>query len=218
MCAIDISKAFDLINHPLLLDQISDTSLHSNVVRWLAAYIRGHTAKCAYGPVMSSSLIIYSGVPQGSVLSPAFFNFVASDCPAIADILESYTDDFIVMESDSDLAELDRKLQASLTPIVEWAVRKKLCFAPSSKQYRTRPDISVDGIDVPLNQYPKILGVIFDPQFSFWYHILAIVAKCSQRLNLLKAVCGSTWGHDKQMLLITYKALVESVISYLVSQ
>ena len=35
-----------------------------------------------------------------------------------------------------------------------------------------------------------------------------------QRLNLLKAVCGSTWGHDKQTLLITYKALVESVMSY----
>jgi hypothetical protein len=39
MCAIDISKAFDSINHPLLLDQLSDSSLHSNVVRWLAAVV-----------------------------------------------------------------------------------------------------------------------------------------------------------------------------------
>jgi hypothetical protein len=37
MCAVDISKAFDAINHSLLLEQISNSELHSNIVRWLAA-------------------------------------------------------------------------------------------------------------------------------------------------------------------------------------
>jgi hypothetical protein len=216
----DISKAFDAIYHSLLLEQISNSELHSNIVRWLAAYIRGRSATCVYSSAMSSPLI----VPQGSVLSPALFNFFVSDCPAIADILESYADDFTVLESDSDLAALNRKLQDSLTPIVEWALRKKLTIAPSksqvtlftpwSKQYKTRPDVSIDNVDVPLNQFPKILGVTFDPQFTFQNHIINIAAKCSQHLNLLKAVCGTSWGHDKQTLLITYKALVESVMSY----
>jgi hypothetical protein len=108
------------------------------------------------------------------------------------------------VESDCDLAALDRKLQDSLTPIVEWAARKKLTIAPTKSQVMLfSPEIKIDNVDVPLNQFPKILGVTFDPQFSFRYHILAIVAKCSQRLNLLKAVCGSTWGHNTQMLLIT---------------
>jgi hypothetical protein len=40
MCTLDLSKTFDAINHTLLIDQISGSSLHSNVVRWLAAYIR----------------------------------------------------------------------------------------------------------------------------------------------------------------------------------
>jgi hypothetical protein len=63
MCVIDISKAFYAINHPLLLAQISDSDLHPNIVRWLAAYIRGRTAKCSYDSAMSKSLIIRSGVP-----------------------------------------------------------------------------------------------------------------------------------------------------------
>jgi hypothetical protein len=96
-----------------------------------------------------------------------------SDCPVDADILKSYADDFTVMESDSDLAGLDRKLQSSLTPIVAWAIMKKLMialsrsqvrlFSPWNKQYATRPAVSIDNVDVPLNQYPKILGVTFDP-------------------------------------------------------
>jgi hypothetical protein len=50
--------------------------------------------------------------------------------------------------------------------------------------------------------------------FCFCDHILAIAAKATQRINILKAVCGSTLGQDKETLLITYKALVDSVFSY----
>jgi hypothetical protein len=50
--------------------------------------------------------------------------------------------------------------------------------------------------------------------FCFRDHVLAIAAKATQRINILKAVCGSTWGHDKETLLITYKALVDLVFSY----
>jgi hypothetical protein len=50
--------------------------------------------------------------------------------------------------------------------------------------------------------------------FSFKDHVAAIAAKATQRINILKAVCGSSWGHDKETLMITYKALVDSVFSY----
>jgi hypothetical protein len=110
LCAIDISKAFDSIDHTLLLDQISNSSLHHNLIRWLAAYVRGRTACCIYGSAKSKSMILRSGVPQGSVLSLSLFNFFVSDCPTLADILTSYADDFTALESDPDLATLGRKL------------------------------------------------------------------------------------------------------------
>jgi hypothetical protein len=68
VCALDISKAFDSINHTLLIEQIGATSLHSNIVRWLSAYIRGRTARCTYNSALSQPMILRSGVPQGSVL------------------------------------------------------------------------------------------------------------------------------------------------------
>jgi hypothetical protein len=87
-------------------------------------------------------------------------------------------------------------------------------FTPWTKQVNVRPDIFINGVVVPLFKTPKILGVIFDTLFTFGPHIAAIAAKANQRLNILKAVSGSNWGHDKATLLITYKALVELVFSY----
>jgi hypothetical protein len=224
MCEIDISKAFDSIYHTLLLEQISNSSLHHNLVRWLAAYVRGCTACCIYGSAKLKPMILRSGVPEGSVLSPALFNFFVPDCLTLADILTLYADNFTAQEPDPDLVTLGRKLQDGVTPIIEWVARKKLSialtksqvtlFTPHNKKFGDRPAVTIDGIDVPLCKCPKILRVTFDTMFCFHKHILDIAAKAAQCLNLMKAVCGSSWGHSKEMLLLTFKALVESVFSF----
>jgi hypothetical protein len=67
---------------------------------------------------------------------------------------------------------------------------------------------------VPLCKFPKILGVTWHVMFCFHKHVADIVAKSWQRLNLMKAVCGSSWGHDKETLLLTFRAFFESVFSF----
>jgi hypothetical protein len=76
------------------------------------------------------------------------------------------------------------------------------------------PDLSIDGVIFPLERNPKILGVIFHTMLTFCQDILAITAKATQRLNILKDDCGSSWGHNKETLLVTYRALVESFFNY----
>jgi hypothetical protein len=78
---LDISKAFDSVDHTLLLKQLSASAINSNIMRWLATYIRGRSAFFLFRSSISSSLIIHSGVPQGSVISPSLFNFFTSDFP-----------------------------------------------------------------------------------------------------------------------------------------
>jgi hypothetical protein len=104
---------------------------------------------------------------------------------------------------------------------VAWAARKKLTiaplksqltlFTPWTKQVNTCPNVAIDSISLTLT---KILGVTFDSLFCFAQHITAITAKAHQRLNLPRAVSGSLWGHDKETLLLTFRALVESVYSF----
>jgi hypothetical protein len=118
----------------LLIDQISNSTLHPILVRWLAAYLCGQTASCAYGAAKSTSMILRTGVPQGLVLSPALFNFFVSDCSELADILASYANDISALESDTDLDAPSKSLQNCLTPITEWACHKKVTIAPAKSQ------------------------------------------------------------------------------------
>jgi hypothetical protein len=69
MVAIDIAEAFDSVDHTIILDEVSNSTLDSNYIRWLAAYLRGQSASCSFNGAMSQRCKVKSGFPQGSVLS-----------------------------------------------------------------------------------------------------------------------------------------------------
>ena len=66
----------------------------------------------------------------------------------------------------------------------------------------------------PLTKNPTILGVVLDPLFTFSPHSRAIAKAATQRLKIMKALSGTSWGQDVDTLLITYKALIRSKIDY----
>ena len=72
--AIDISKSFETVNHTKLIEAISVTGLHNNIIRWLTAYLWGRTASCRY---KNTTDLPYS---TGSVISPLLLNFFVSNC------------------------------------------------------------------------------------------------------------------------------------------
>jgi hypothetical protein len=97
--ALVISKGFDSVDHTILLQQISDSALHSNLVRWLAVYFHGHSAACIYQSARFALMIIHSWTPQGGVLLPAIFNHFVSVKPDTASLSESYADNITAGET-----------------------------------------------------------------------------------------------------------------------
>ena len=222
--ALDIAKAFDSVDHVVLLEKIAGSALNPNIVRWLACWLRGRTAACIFQCAKSPQRIIHTGVPQGSVLSPAIFNFFVSDCPAVAQLTSSFADDFTACESSPDLGTLTSNLQTDMDRISLWATNNQLTVAPNKSQITLftphthqsnhHPQVLINGTPIPLEKCPKILGLVLDTHFTFSPHIAAIAAKASKRLQIMKALAGTTWGQSKETLLLTFKTLIQPVINY----
>ena len=87
-------------------------------------------------------------------------------------------------------------------------------FTTWSNEVKKELPIIIDGAAVPTKQDPKILGVTLDPMMSFKHHVKAMKDKINNRTNILKALAGSTWGKDKEVLATTYSAIGKSVLNY----
>jgi hypothetical protein len=224
LVTIDVSKAFDSVDHTLLIEQISGSSLPSNYVRWLAAYLRGRVASCQYGGVVSKPRNIKSGTPQGSGLSPDLYNYFTSDCPVISDVHDSFADDIDQMESGPDLDQICTKLNLDLSATVSWSKEKNLVLAPSksqvtlftpdTKQVNVHPQIFIDGTLVPLCRNLRYLGSDFDTMFCFNGQSVSNQKKFSKGVALLRAVGGTNWGFDKETLLRTFNVIIKPAYSF----
>jgi hypothetical protein len=222
--ALDVSKAFDSVDHTLLIEEICGSDLHSNFVRWLAAYLRDRTVRCSYNGVLSSPRNIHSGVPQGSVLSPALFNFFDSDCPIVAEVQESYADEIYLLESDVKIDIISNKLNADIEEISAWAKRKNLVlapeklqvtlFTPHNKEFNCHSQVFIDGVLVPLNKTPLWLGIKQDTKFCMKDQTSHLLDKTNPRVPILTAIGGSTWGSDKETMLLTFNSVVKPVYFY----
>ena len=87
-------------------------------------------------------------------------------------------------------------------------------FILDKHQLQMHPDITLEDTQLPLARRPKILGVIMDPSLFFHKHCNYVSDRIDKINNMLKALAGSSWGHDKETLLLTYNALGKSIASY----
>jgi hypothetical protein len=131
MVNLDIAKAFDAVSHDFLLEMVSNSVLHSNLVRWLKTYMHGRMAVCIFQGATSRLLKCHSGTLQGGVISPKIFNYYVSDFPDEAEQDDSFADDFDLLESSSNVNELGPRLTEDFVHVSEWAKRKELTIAPS---------------------------------------------------------------------------------------
>ncbi|KAF2360279.1 Reverse transcriptase domain [Trinorchestia longiramus] len=222
--AIDFSKAFDTVPHPQVIFQISSLPLNHHIVRWLVCYLKGRSAKCSYHHHLSSSRPVLADVPQGSVISPALFNLFVSDYPPTAPLITSYADDLTAIATTTKIPDASTILSAHSADVITWAQQKGLTvsiaksqssvFTPDTHQSRTYPHVTWEGTDLTHCRSPKILGITFDPHFTFTLHINSICERAQHRLNILKALAGSSWGQQKETITLTYKALINSIVTY----
>ena len=222
--AVDFSKAFDTVDHIALLNCLLNSTIDSNSIRWVCSYLRGRTASCSYNRKESAGVHVRQGVPQGSVLSPALFNFYVASYPQSAEQITSYADDFTAFATDPQYERAAAHLTRHAEDVCSWAQEKSLVISAQkstvtlltsqTQQVRDCPAVTMNGVPLPVDPNPKILGVTFDPTMRFQKHVEGIIRKAKPQLNLLRLLTGSSWGQHKETLLATFKSLIGSLITY----
>ena len=164
VAAADISKAFDTIDHVILLEKLLTLDLHPNVMHFLATFVRGRTSSVSYQGVVSPPRIVRQGVAQGARMSPDLFNFYVEDQSAAADLHEGYADDTHDGESDVNAGAAATRLSGAMSEFSDWAKSKlSLLRRPSQQSRYLLPTLTRV---VSIHKFPSTVT------FSAWTRLL----------------------------------------------
>lgn len=124
---VGFTKAFDTVNHAILLDKLDALGFSCSALSWLASYLGGRTQMVEVGGILSDSLSVQNGVPQGSILGPLLFLLYINDIQAVCEgELFLYADDAALLIADKGSNSIQAKLGDECIKVKEWLADNKL--------------------------------------------------------------------------------------------
>ena len=213
----DLSKAFDCIDHTLLIAKLSAFGVSPLSLKLLDSYLSNRTQRIKINGNFSDRTDTEFGVPQGSILGPILFNIYLIDlfyeCEDSS--VASYADDTAPYSCATDIASVALELQASATKLFLWFKNNHLKANPGKSHIllsSKKPEIvSVDGISIAASPHEKLLGVTIDSELKFENHITEICHKVSKKINALSRI-SSFMSLEKRRTLM--KAFIEYQFNY----
>ena len=125
---IDFSKAFDTINHDILLTKLTQLNFSACTVKWIRDYLTQRVQKTKVNDALSSFGNLTCGVPQGSILGPTLFLVYINDLCEVLKTLKPvlYADDTSLFVGSKDLNSITDKINADLKLFYTWCLRNRL--------------------------------------------------------------------------------------------
>uniref|UniRef100_A0A0K8R810 Putative outcast ele5 orf1-h 1e-40-j 4 n=1 Tax=Ixodes ricinus TaxID=34613 RepID=A0A0K8R810_IXORI len=219
---VDFTKAFDFINHNILLKKLERYGVRGLPLELLRSYLRHRCQYVSIGQFSSDVKPIHSGVPQGSILGPFLFNMYINDIVNISPAkFVIYADDSSLFFSSDNSDDLVTIANDTLSKLGAWAKdnylkintdkTKAIIFRPKNKCVNLTGRIVLDTTSIEIVSNFKSLGVIFSEHMLWDSHINHLLAK-------LSTIIGLTFRNGKTLpvsvKLLIYNSLFYSHMSY----
>ena len=196
----DLSKAFDTLNHDILLQKLDHYGIRGKANMWFQSYLNNRKQYVELNNKKSSCLPIDTGVPQGSILGPLLFLIYINDLPSASNLkCVSFADDSNLLIQGDNLKELTLNLTKELEGISDFfkanqlklnAKKTKMVFfrKKSLPDGHQQMDVVLDGTKLSHDDEAEFLGTIIDGTLSWEKHCTKVANKISRNNGLLNRV------------------------------
>ena len=200
---VDFKKAFDLVDHKILLSKLKLYGIDNEALTWFNTYLAHRQQQVSLNDNKSDFETVTFGVPQGSILGPLLFLLFINDLPLYINNVSAdlYADDTTLYDVQNSIEMIEHNLQIGLNQLHIWckyngmvlnSAKTKVMLLTTSQKRQRLPSINLnlnyseESLKVVSND--KILGVFVDDNLVWSDHVRHICKKISSYIWLLSKI------------------------------
>ena len=220
---IDFSKAFDMVDHDILLDKLFRYGIRGNTLKWMRSYLRGRRQYVTIDGKNSSESLLKFGVPQGSILGPLLFIIYINDLPNIHKLAKFilYADDANIIITGKNVHEITEQANKLCKTLSQWVhcnglklnVKKTnfMIFSNCKSANQHEYSFTIENSRIERTQSVRFLGVLLDAKLNWNQHVTAIRQKMSRHIGILYKLKSIL---PLSARLNIYHSLIQSHVNY----